>query len=217
MKKTVMREGWQVLAFIALLGNGPTFAQSIASLGQESLYTDVKAHEVGDILTILIIESTMGAQQSDVNSSDKSSLSANGSLTGNLTSVLPLLGASASFESGSTARAATAQKDVLTGKITAVITGQMQNGNLILEGTRRLEVNGESYILAVKGLVRPKDITSENMVYSYNVANVEISYKKSGLINKLGKPGLIARWTTWMMVLGLGAAAYLGVSAASGN
>ncbi|MCG8606982.1 flagellar basal body L-ring protein FlgH [bacterium] len=182
-----------------------------------SLYTDIKAHEVGDILTILIVESTSGAQQSDINSADKSSMSTNGSITGNLTSVLPILGASSGFESGSSAKAGAAQKDVLTGKITAVVTGMMRNGNLILEGKRRLEVNGESYLLTVKGVARPKDISSENMIFSYNVANVEISYKKDGLINKLGKPGLIARWTTWLMVMGLGASAYLGISAAAGN
>jgi flagellar L-ring protein precursor FlgH len=182
---------------------------------QHSLYTDVKAHTVGDIVTILIIESTTGSQQSGVNSSDKASMKASGNITGNLTSVLPLLGAASDFESGHDGKSGSQQKDLLTGKITAVVTGISGNGNLSLQGKRRVQVNGESYVLDIKGMVRSSDITAENLVYSYNVANVEIAYKKSGLSNSLGRPGWIARWTTWAMVAGLGAAAYFGISAAN--
>ncbi|MFQ5770618.1 MAG: flagellar basal body L-ring protein FlgH [bacterium] len=204
-----------LLVFVLVLFWGELcLAQHFEKYNQNSLYTDIKAHSVGDIVTILIIESTSGAQQSGVNSSDQASLSTSGGVTGNLTSFLPLFGASSKFESDHSGKAGTAQKDVLTGKITAVVTEIKPNGNLKLQGKRRLEVNGETYILTVKGMVRQKDIASENLVYSYNLANVEISYKKAGFINKLGKPGLIARWSTWLMVLGLGAAAYFGVSAA---
>ncbi|MFQ5675735.1 MAG: flagellar basal body L-ring protein FlgH, partial [bacterium] len=189
--------------------------QSFSGFKNNSLYTDIKAHGIGDIVTILISESTSGSQQSDLNGSSKASLKANGSITGNLTSVLPLLGASSSFENSQSNKAGTAQKDGLTGRLTAVVTEILPNGNLKLRGRRRLEVNGETYLLDISGTVRPKDIASDNMVLSYNLANVEISYKKDGLLNKLGKPGLIARWTTWAMVMGLGAAAVLGISAAA--
>ncbi len=216
MKKLTKVNPWLCGAALSLLAQAPTFAQKSEGFTTASLYTDIKAHDIGDIVTILIVEATSGSQSSDANSSDKSSLSANGSITGTLTSVLPILGASSKFESGNSARAGTAQKDVLTGKITAVVTGLMRNGNLVLEGTRHLEVNGESYVLTVKGVALPKDISADNLIFSYNVANVAISYKKSGFLNKLGKPGLIARWTTWITVAGLGAAAYLGISA-TGN
>lgn len=214
MKKLTKINPWLCGAVLSLLVQAPTFAQKSGGFMTPSLYTDIKAHDIGDIVTILIVEATSGSQSSDASSSDKSSLSAGGSITGTLTSVLPVIGASSKFESGNSAKAGTAQKDILTGKITAVVTGMMRNGNLILEGKRRLEVNGESYILTVKGVARSKDISADNLIFSYNVANVEISYKKSGFLNKLGKPGLIARWSKWMTIAGLGAAAYLGISAA---
>ncbi len=165
-----------VLLVSVLAQNG--FAQSLSKYKNSSLYTDIKARGVGDIVTILIVESTSGSQQSNLNSSGKSSLKADGSLSGNLTSVLPLIGVSSSFENDQTNQAGTAQKDGLTGKLTAVVTEVLPNGNLKIRGRRRLEVNGESYLLDVKGLVRPKDIASDNMVLSYNIANVEIAYKK---------------------------------------
>jgi len=198
-----------VVLFSFLAQNG--FTQSFNKYKNSSLYTDIKAHGIGDIVTILIIESTTGSQQSNLNTSGKSSLKADGSLTGNLTSILPLIGASTSFATNLSNQAGTAQKDGLTGKLTAVVTEILPNGNLRLQGRRRLEVNGESYLLDVKGLVRPKDIASNNIVFSYNLANVEIAYKKDGLLRS--RPGMIARWSTWIMVMGLGAAAVFGISA----
>ena len=198
-----------VVLFSFLAQNG--FTQSFNKYKNSSLYTDIKAHGIGDIVTILIIESTTGSQQSNLNTSGKSSLKANGSLTGNLTSILPLIGASTSFATNLSNQAGTAQKDGLIGKLTAVVTEILPNGNLRLQGRRRLEVNGESYLLDVKGLVRPKDIASNNIVFSYNLANVEIAYKKDGLLRS--RPGMIARWSTWIMVMGLGAAAVFGISA----
>ena len=200
-----------VLLASALAQNG--FAQSFNKYKNSSLYTDIKARRVGDIVTILIVESTSGSQQSNLKFSGKSSLKANGSLSGNLTSVLPLIGVSSSFETDQTDQAGTAQKDGLTGKLTAGVTEILPNGNLKIRGRRRLEVNGESYLLDVKGLVRPKDIASNNMVLSYNIANVEIAYKKDGFLRS--RPGMIGRWSTWLMVMGLGAAAVLGISAAA--
>ena len=202
-----------VATMLALVA--PIRAQEFEEYKQHSLYTDVKAHAIGDIVTILIVESTTGSQQSGVNSSDKASMKASGSITGSLTSVLPMLGAASDYASGHDGKSGSQQQDGLTGKLTAVVTGVSGNGNLSLQGRRRLQVNGETYVLDIKGMVRSSDITSQNIVYSFNVANVEISYKKAGLANSLGRPGWIARWTTWLMVAGLGTAAYLGISAAN--
>ena len=137
-----------VFLFSFLAQNG--FTQSFNKYKNSSLYTDIKAHGIGDIVTILIIESTTGSQQSNLNTSGKSSLKADGSLTGNLTSILPLIGASTSFATNLSNQAGTAQKDGLIGKLTAVVTEILPNGNLRLQGRRRLEVNGESYLLDVK-------------------------------------------------------------------
>ena len=75
-----------------------------------------------------------------------------------------------------------------------------------------MEVSGETYVLEVRGVARQKDISSDNILNSYNLANVQIKYKKDGLINKLGKPGLITRWTTWLMLAGLSASAYFSLT-----
>jgi len=193
---------------------GSVSAQNFDKFKQHSMYTDFKAKSVGDIVTIVVVESATGSGQSDNKAADQSSLKANGSVTGNLTDFLPIIGASSKFSTDNSAKSSSAQKDVLTGKLTAVVTRILPSGNLVLQGRRKLEVSGETFLLDVRGVVRPKDITSDNQVFSYNLANVEIAYKKDGLVNNFGKPGLVARWSTWLMAAGLGAAAYFGINAA---
>lgn len=203
------------LFLLLLLGSQAAIAQDFEQYKKYSIYTDFKAAQVGDIVTIMIIESTSGSQQSNIDNSEKGNMKASGKVTGNLTSFLPLFGAESSFENDNSGKANTNQKDALTGKITAIVTEISPSGNLTLQGKRRLEVNGETYILEVKGMARQKDITSDNIVLSYNLANVEISYKKDGFVNKLGKPAFIARWTTWAMMAGLGISAVWGIGAAA--
>jgi flagellar L-ring protein precursor FlgH len=206
------------LSVILIVSAVPASAQDFEQYKLHSMYTDYKAKEIGDIVTILIVEATSGAQGSDAKSKSDASLDASGKVTGNLTDFLPLFGMSSDLASESSSRANTSQTDNLTGKITAVVTEILPTGNLRLQGTRRLAVNGEQYVLEVNGIARQRDITSDNIVLSYNLANVEIDYQKDGLINKFGKPGLITRWSTVVLAGVLGAAALLGVSAAaSGN
>jgi flagellar L-ring protein precursor FlgH len=73
-----------------------------------------------------------------------------------------------------------------------------------------LEVNGEKNLMKVKGLVRPKDILTDNTVYSYNIANAEIAYKQGNLHKRFLKPGLLQKTITLGIGAGLLGLAYIG-------
>jgi flagellar L-ring protein precursor FlgH len=201
------------LVFLAINSSG--HAQDFEKYKLQSLYTDYKAKEIGDIVTILIVESTSGSQNSNADASSQGSFDAQGALSGNLTSFLPLFGTKADISSANNSKAKTSQTDALTGKLTAVVTEILPTGTLALQGTRRMEVNGAKYVLNVRGVARQKDISSENLVMSYNLANVEISYKKDGWINNRGTAGWITRAGTWLFVGGLTLAAAYGIGAAA--
>jgi flagellar L-ring protein precursor FlgH len=204
-----------LLIVILLLATGLHAQEYGEQYKMRSIYTDYKAKEIGDIVTILIVESTSGSQNSGADASSKGKFDAKGQLSGNLTSFLPLFGAKTELSNSSSSQANTNQKDALTGKLTAVVTEILPTGNLALQGTRRMEVNGEKYVLDVRGIARQRDISSENLVMSYNLANVEISYKKDGWINKQGSAGWVTRAGTWLFVGGLTLAAVFGIGAAT--
>jgi flagellar L-ring protein precursor FlgH len=187
-------------------------AAQLTDMTGPSLYSDIKAHNVGDVVTILIVETANASRESRVERSSQSDVSASGSVTGNLTNFLPLFGASSSLSSSHDGSEGTQQKEQLTGKISASIVEKTENGLLRIQGERLLEVNGELNLMRLEGLVRPRDIRSDNTVYSYNIAEAKIVYKKGGLTNKLVKPGTVQRWSTWFFGAGLLALAILGTS-----
>lgn len=168
-----------------------------------SLYNDVKAVKVGDIVTVLIMETANASKASKVNNSSSSNASASGSVSGNLTNFLPLFGASSEIANSHDGSTDTQQKEKLTGKMTATITEEAPNGMLKLEGERILEVNGEKNVMSLDGYVRPRDIAADNTVYSYQIANAEIVYRKMGMKNSLVKEGTIQKTVTWLLGLSL--------------
>lgn len=168
----------------------------------QSIYSDIKAHKVGDIITVLIVESANASNESKRSSSSKSDVGAQGAVEGNLSKFLPMFGASSALSNSHNGSEDAQQKNKLTGKISAVII-ENNGGLLKIRGSRILDVNGETNLMKVEGLIRIRDINADNTVYSYNIADAKISYTKSGLMNKIAKPGSFQKWTTWLLGVGL--------------
>jgi len=177
----------------------------------QSFFSDLKAHQVGDVITVLVVEQANASRESKVESSSRSDMAAEGSMKGNLTDFLPLFGASSGLSNSYDGQEGTEQSEKLTGKISATIVEETGNGMFRIQGERTLEVNGEKNIMQLQGLVRSRDIHTDNTVYSYNVANAQIIYRKSGVTNKFLKPGSFNRALTWMLGVGLVAATLFGV------
>ena len=103
-----------------------------------------------------------------------------------------LINASASSKfdgSGSTTR-----KENLNATITAKVVDVLPNGNLLIEGRRNVKVNNEDQVILIEGTVRPKDISTDNVVNSSYVADARITYTGKGIISDRQSPG-------WLMNL----------------
>ena len=187
-----------IVCFLILLLVYPVAGQQQDQLSR-SLFTDVKAHQVGDVVLVLIVETANASRESKVNSSSNSDIGLSGSVSGTLTNFLPMFGTEASVDNSHNGSEGTEQKERLTGKITATIVEQSPGGLLRIEGERVMEVNGEENLMRLSGMVRSKDILSDNTIYSYNVADANITYRKTGLVNKVAKPGKIQRLGTWLL------------------
>ena len=68
--------------------------------------------------------------------------------------------------------------------VAAVVTDVMPNGNLVISGTQEVRVNFEVSVLSVQGIVRPRDISTENMVSYERIAEARISYGGRGRITR---------------------------------
>lgn len=154
-----------------------------------SLYSDHKARRVGDIVTIIVTESTKASKSSATKTAKNSG--SNGSLNDFFgLSGLPLeMGVDSSSDysgSGSTTRSGS-----MEAKISALVKQILPNGSLMLEGNRQVVVNEDTQTITISGIVRPEDISSQNTVLSMYMADAKISYAGEGPIAQ--KPGIITR------------------------
>ena len=170
----------------------------------KSMFTDIKAHDIGDVITVLIAEMSNASRASSANMSASSGIGADGSVSGNLSNFIPLFGMSTNISEDHNDDEGTSQTEMVTGKITATIMEKDPNGLLKIKGSRKVNVNGETNIMEISGYVRDRDITSQNTIYSYYIANADITYKKTGLVNKISNRTKIRR-----TILGVAAVAIL--------
>ena len=145
------------------------------------LFEDYRARLVGDSITVQIVEK-ISATQKSTSSIDKS-----GKLAAGVTA-LPLLSpnsfnrasAAASTSITSTGAGTTENSNDFAGTITAIVTGVLPNGHLLVAGEKQIGVNHNVDVLRFSGQVDPRMIQSGNVVPSAQIANVRIEQRGRG-------------------------------------
>lgn len=185
-----------------------------------SLFTDAKARDIGDIVTIVISETASFNKQGKTDTDKavsmltdvvsflypeaqiltedntgatgiKTNKGYTGSRLGMRNGVLPHMQWGSSKEfSGG---GSIQNKDAFTAKVTARIIDVLPNGYMLLEGTKTLNVSNESQTIIVTGKVRPVDISPENTIMSERIADFEVFYQGSGPVNDNQKRGLLTK------------------------
>jgi len=159
------------------------------------LYLDHRAHQVGDLVLVVISESTL-ASHSASRSNDKSAETKVDAGTGWL-DFIPLMGYGG--ESKSAAKGQSQHRDLLSARIATIVTGTTPTGNLLIEGERAVKVNHDFQTIHLKGEVRPQDIEPDNTVPSHRVANAHIEYRGSDPGKPGRRVGIITRLLNWLL------------------
>ncbi len=162
-----------------------------------TLFGDLKARNVGDILTVLLVERTDAIKSSSTNTSKETSVSAaNPTLFGRPVTHngIPLLAAEIDATTSFSGDGASSQSNRLTGSVTVTVVHRYPNGNLRVRGRKRIVLNQGSEYVSVSGIVRPRDIDTTNTVRSDRIADSDISYSGKGPLNDANKMGFLARF-----------------------
>ena len=173
------------------------FAQDMRRNAFSSLFSDQKASSVGDALTIVVLESSQASNNAQTTTGRSSSLSLSGKA--DLGKVNPptadiSLGTTNDFNGSG----ATKTEGMVSTKISAIVDSVLPNGNLHIQGSRKITINGEEQTVYIKGIVRTSDIAADNSVLSYNVSEAEIVFKGNGMINNSQSPGWITKFLHWL-------------------
>lgn len=161
-----------------------------------SLVADKRATQVGDILSILIQESNTANRNNSTKTSKASNIDASLQtfLYGPAASKfltkggqLPALKTTAaqSFDGGGQIN----NSEKITARIAVRIIDVLPNGNLVIEGTRKVSFSGESQDAVLRGVVRAEDVMANNTIYSYNIAEATIKYVSTGTISDNQRKG----------------------------
>lgn len=179
---------FSTLTCILLIG-GLIGLASAPPASAQSLFEDPRASQVGDVVTVILAEEATAQRGSGYQDESSSQLGASaGSSTLDNT-----FGADAQFSSSSETANETFQNELLEGRITAEVVDIDELGNLVIEGERRVDINGVTHVMNVRGTVRAIDVRSDNSLLSYQVANADIEYRRSGITRNLFSPSFFAQ------------------------
>lgn len=181
--------GYMLIVILTALSVG-AHANSLWTSASRSMAADSKARQVGDVVTVLVQESSSTNQKASTNF-DKKLKHGNSAGVGPLVKLLPDISAS-SGQSGS-ASGTTSKSMSFSASITAKVVEVLPSGNLRLEGTRIVQTNSEKQEIKLVGTVRPQDIEPDNTVLSTYLADAEIKCNGKGPIGDRQKEGLLSK------------------------
>jgi flagellar L-ring protein precursor FlgH len=163
-----------------------------------NLGLDPRARNVNDLVTVRVVETITGVGSADSSLDKNSKAKAGVAQVFGAENYLPswldaanLVGAASDtqFKGGGT----TTRSSELTATMTARVVEVLPNGDLVLEGAREIEINGDRQIVVLTGVVRPSDIGRNNVVLSPAVGQLRIRYFGRGLIKDNLRPGWLVR------------------------
>jgi flagellar L-ring protein precursor FlgH len=172
---------------------GADNAAATTVLPSTSVYTDFKARNVGDVVTILIVESTSASKSAGTDTESRMSSDIFSAGGFDFIDFWNLSVDNASQGGGTTHR-----EGSLTARITANVVEVDPNGLLVIEGTRAVRVNGEEERIVLRGRLRTNDIRPDNTVYSTFLADAAIEFTGHGSLNNASEPGILTRILNWL-------------------
>ena len=156
--------------------------------GSRAFFKDQRAHQIGDILTVIVNITDKAnianeTQRSRANTEDSGITNFFGVTKVPLTNA-PIPGRLLTTDSTSSSdgKGSVNRQEALQTNVAAVVTQLLPNGNLVVEGKQEIRVNYEIRELIVAGIVRPEDIQSDNTIDSSKIAQARIAYGGRGQI-----------------------------------
>jgi len=187
----------QLIAALAFAVPTNTFSQSLwHDEIAKPMFSDKRATSIGDIITIIVSETSTASKNNETKTEKNSSLSAA------IASFLYAPGASGLLTKKGKLPAMSYNSDVkhdgagsinnseaVVAKVAVRIVDVLPNHNLVVEGRRETAFSGEKQTIVLRGTVRQDDVNSDNTVFSYNVADATIQMIGKGTVSDTQRKG----------------------------
>jgi flagellar L-ring protein precursor FlgH len=176
--------------------------------GADYLFSDNRAHRVGDIVLVSIVEKATAKNKAETTSDRESTTDISVSNFFQKDTFVPLpfagslglkgnVGSTPIINSGTTTKfdstGETKRESEVTATVAARVVRILPGGLMQIEGAREVRVNDETQIMVVRGIIRPRDISSDNSVLSTHIADSRIEYYGKGVLADKQRPGWLSR------------------------
>lgn len=161
-----------------------------------SLFEDTRARRVGDLVMVQVAENATGTKKAATSTDRTSSLST--AIDTFFTAPVAGRNLSVGIDNKFDGTGSTTRSGNLTAQVAAVVRQVLPNGNLLIEGNREIQVNGEVQIIRLTGVVRPVDISTQNVVLSSRIADARITYTGVGVVDEKQRPGWFTRLVDYL-------------------
>ena len=158
------------------------------------IFGDQRARAVGDILTVVVSETSTVAR-SGASSNTKSASGSTDKGTG-LLGFIPEM--STSQGDNFSSKGSINNTNKVTARITVKVIEVKPNGNLVISGTQNIKQNGESQTITLTGQVRPSDIQADNTIYSSSIADAKLNVAGSGPLASKQRQGILTQIWNWL-------------------
>lgn len=172
-------------------------SNSLWRAGAKNFFDDQRAHQIGDILTVEI-DIADNAQidnstQRSRSGTEDANLTNYFGIEASLANILPEAVNPSSLtnygsNSATSGSGTVDRSESINLTVAAIVTQTLPNGNLVIQGRQEVRVNFEVRELLISGVVRPEDISHDNMVQHTQIAEARISYGGRGQITDLQQP-----------------------------
>lgn len=159
-----------------------------------SLASDKRAHNIGDLLTIIVLEKANASQQASTSSDKNSGVNAGPGV--GLLDFIPLL--RVNTNNSAAAKGSTVRGGRIEAELTAKIVDITDVGNFVIRGEQKVIINDEKQTIVVSGIVRSEDIQKDNTVLSTYIADAAIEYKGEGTVDAAQSTGILTRIFNWL-------------------
>lgn len=178
-----------ILVAAVLLAGGAVEAKSLWVDSGKSWYSDRKARDVGDILTVVISESTTQTATKSRTNSKSGSVN-----VGTGTGIFDFIRAfSASGSDNWQADGTATDTNRFSGQISVTVVEVLPNDNLIIEGTQSIWQNRDEHKITLRGVIRRDDVTMYNTVPSSKVADATLKFDGKGPLNAKQRQGILTQ------------------------
>lgn len=177
----------------AVVPTGSLFKQNYVN----NIYSDSKAHRVGDIISVILSESTQAQKsaKTELTKENEATLDPIVGLGGN---PVTYKGDSVQFgfnqENEFTGDSKANQGNSLSGYISVHVLKVLPNGNLMIRGEKWMTLNNGDEYIRLTGIIRSKDISSSNTIMSNKIANARIQYAGTGTFADVQEQGWLSRF-----------------------